>query len=929
MNNHDLFDFTEHEWDPDWKGKTLAVSLHTHSDQSLDGGSTVEQMVDRAISLGYSHFTLSEHGNLNSAAPLWKYIEKLQQSGKSTIHPFHSVEGYIKFPEDDKDTHITIGFLNREVYSQYSKLTKKLYSKEQGVSKFGDIKPVMTVPQFEELAQYGVVIGTGCVGSWLNRLIMKGKFQEARKRMEWMISIVGKENIFDEWIVDDLSKHFVKPQYGPQKEIIAPARIEENECNPHLGCADVGKGCNYARREYVTGVFNITPVASLDAHYARKSDKIVQDAKTAGSDWVMTNFQHLKGAAEYASEAKKNQDLSDKFIEELIDNTHAYAERFSDYSFRTAKKDGWLIPEYTENRKWVWDVIEKVGRIDTSKQEYVERLEYEISVFADNGVADFLNYVRQVREIVDLAEKHGILCNVRGSAGGSLLYFGLGISVTDPLKYDLPFERHLTPGRIKAGTLPDADLDFSDKQKMFSLLREQYGDRFVPISIDTKLKPKSAIKDAERSILGHVRKETEILTKTMPTVPQGADEQEWLLGVTDSEGVHTPGYFDSSPALQEYAKANPKIWELVVHMCGVQRQKSSHACGAVLLSEPVQNIIPLYKVSGINGDFTTAFSPSALEYVGGVKIDLLGVSTMYTIQKAMELIKKRHGIELKWGEFEQDPNVYEQIYLTGDTEGTFQTSTSGIRQLALKTYPKNIEDISNIIALYRPSCLDAKPSWDESFSGNLVDYYVAARKEAIKPRYIHEELDSIYGNTQSCPVYQEQILKTFRDLGGMSYEEAELARRAISKKDAKALATEGGKLVNKCLERGWSEKQANELFDMVMASARYGFNKSHSVSYAIVSYDTAYLKYHYPLEFWAAELSCHFDREDKLRAYAELLGDQILPPDVLKSDANEFTIDGEKLRAPLCLLKGVGEKAVDSLQRLVHHEFSELGLQRK
>lgn len=453
MSSRDLFDFSEQDWENEFHGKTIAVSLHTHSDHSLDGGSSVEDMMNRALELGYSHFTLSEHGNMNSAADVWEYSEKLRKKGK-VLRPFHSVEAYIRFPEDDKDTHITIGFLKKQSYEFYCRLTPKLFSEEQMVVKFGDVKPVMTLAQFEELASYGITVGTGCVGSWLNRLIMNGKFEEARKRLEWMISIVGKDNIFDEWIVDDLSKQYVKPQYDANNRIIKPAFLKENECNPYFGCSDVGKGCNHARRDHVTARYKILPVASLDAHYARKKDKIVQDAKNYGSDWVMSNFQHLKGAAEFAHDAKKNQDLSDKFVEELIDNTHAYAERFNDYSFRTSK-DGWLLPSYENNLAWVWETIKEVGRVDLSKKEYLDRLNYEISVFSENGVADFLNYVRQVREIVSLAEKNNILCNVRGSAGGSLLYFALGISITDPLKYDLPFERHLTAGRISSGSLPD------------------------------------------------------------------------------------------------------------------------------------------------------------------------------------------------------------------------------------------------------------------------------------------------------------------------------------------------------------------------------------------------------------------------------------------------------------------------------------------
>lgn len=922
-----LFDFTDKEWDPEWNGKTIAVSIHTHSDQSLDGGSSVESMMDRAVELGYSHFTLSEHGNINSAAAIWEYSQKLKKKGKS-LKPFHSVEGYIRFPEDSKETHITIGFKTSAAYEYYCKLTPKMFSTEQMVVKFGDVKPVMTIPQFEELAQYGITVGTGCIGSWLNRLVMAGDFAAARKRLDWMISIVGIDNIYDEWIVDDLSKTYVKPEYDKNRRIIKEAYLKDNECYPIFGDRDVGRGCNCARKEHVLRGYKIKPIASLDAHYARKADKIVQDAKNYGSDWVMSNFQHLKGAGEFAHEAKKNQQLDDKFITELIENTHEYASQFNGYEFKTSK-NGWMLPRYELNDEWVWSEIKKLGLVDLEDPVYLQRLKDEIDVFNNNGVDDFLNYVRLVREIVQIAESEGILCNVRGSAGGSLVYYALGISVLDPIKFDLPFERHLTKDRIGTGSLPDADLDFSNKTRMFELLRDRYGDRFIPLSVDSLLKPRSAIKDAERALLGYVRQETEVLTKLMPNVPQGMDETDWLFGFQDENGEHHVGFFEQSKELQDYAKRNVEIWELVVKMCGIQRQKSGHACGILVSPEPVQNRLPVYRIGGKDGDMVTGFNPKGVEFIGGVKIDILGVKKMETIQRAADLIREIHGVDLKWGEYPHDLEVFKSVYWTGKTEGTFQTSTPGITALCVKTKPVSVEDLSNLIALYRPSCLDASPEWDPGFTGNLVDYYVAWKQGGLQPKIVHPDLIPIVGSTAGSFIFQEQLLRTFRDIGGMTYAQAEIARRAVGKKDAKVLAEEAAKLKSACLARGWSETQAEQLVKMVMASARYGFNKAHSASYAVVSYNTAYLKHKYPLEFWAAELSCEHDNEDKLRLYSELLGSMILQPDILKSHPSKFLIEGEKLRAPLSSLKGVGESVVMDIQSLLHNDLDSLGLVRR
>lgn len=456
---------------------------------------------------------------------------------------------------------------------------------------------------------------------------------------------------------------------------------------------------------------------------------------------------------------------------------------------------------------------------------------------------------------------------------------------------------------------------------MLEILSEKYGDGVVPISIDSLLKPKSAIKDAERFMLGYVRPETEEMTKNMPNIPQGVDELEWLFGKdSEEEGLSVKGYFETDPVLQKYAKNNPDIWQTVTTMCGVQRQKSTHACGMITLHSPVQNFMPLYNVGGKGGTLATGFNPKGVEYVGGVKLDVLGVKTMHTIEKCMEMLNES-GHNYHWGEFPHDEEVYKNIYHTGKLSATFQTHTKGIADLCVKAKPMSIDDLSIIIALYRPSCLNAQVDWDSSFTGNIVDYYLGYRSGRINPKFVHEDMIPIIGSTAGAFIFQEQLLKTFRDIGGMSYEEAEQARRAIGKKDKEVLVREANKLIAKCLERGWSEAQAKSLFHNVVASGEYGFNKSHSASYALVSYATAYLKYHHPLEFWCAELTVNAEDQDKLREYAHELGDLILPPDVFKSAGDKFIIEDGKLRTPLSSVKGVGAGTALAISKLFKKLF--------
>jgi DNA polymerase III subunit alpha len=824
-----LWDFTPFRGDNRFKNKHLACCVHSHSDiGSLDGASTVDDMVKRMKEVEMTHVSITEHGSLNSAAAAHRIASK---KGMKVIH---GVEAYIFWPDDvipdkvDKKGnrrrnyyHMTIGFKTRAAYECYCRLTKTIYSNER--SYYG--KPVMNWDEVEELAQYGITVGTGCVGSWCNKPINLGYgLSEAAKRIDRVISLIGKENVFDEVIVEDLTYQY----QGADPEKQQPARLVVNECLPFFSHPDIQREINRMRLPY-TRALGIKPLFSQDAHYAVKEDKSVQDAKSV--DWIMSQFQHIMSAGEIVEEARKSHSgfLNDRDYEEFIDNTHAYADMFSGYEFLTIESRDWKIPKISSTpKREIVRRVKEANKVDLSNKEYVDRLNYEVSVLCSNKKLDGLNYVLMVSDIATMAKEGNILMQLRGSGGGCLLAYALGFSITDPLKYNLPYERFITRGRINANTPPDFDTDFSDKHKILDLMRERYTDRMVSLSIDMLMKPKSAIKDSERFLLGEVRESTHALTKSMPSVPQGVDENDWMFGYTDDEGIQHKGFYETSSELQKYAKDNPEIWQSVLRMCGVTRQKSVHACAVVIADEPIHHFMPLCRVGrGDQATLAAAFSPKDVEYVGGLKVDILGVTALNTIQRALESIKKRHGEDMGWDLFPYDEEVFEQVYHTGNTSATFQTKTNGITNLCMQTKPKTVEDISNLIALYRPACIDWKIE-REDFTGNAVDYYLACASGKVTPTYIHEDLKAIYESTFGVPLFQEQTLRVFRDLGGYTYEEAEKVRRAIGKKDAKVLAQELGLLAKTVIARGWTEDQAKQLRDMIEASSRYGFNKSHS-----------------------------------------------------------------------------------------------------
>jgi len=394
-------------------------------------------------SLGMSHVTLTEHGNLNSAAEVWRTANK---HGMKVVH---GIEAYIYWPEENTSTyHMTIWFKTQQAYEAYCKLTPLTFSSPRAKTIWGDIKAVMTWDDFLTLVPHGIMVGTGCIGSWMNSPIYKdGNAQEAKKRLELMIATVGVENIWGEVVIDDLSKKYDK----------TTQTLIFNECKPWMDSPDLQKKVNevvllLCRR------YGIKLLASQDAHYSCQEDKIIQDTKTSQSNWVMSYFQHMKGAEEYAVLAKRNHGYEDKFIEELIDNTHDFVDSFNDYKFLTVKERGFLIPNpYADSKAEIYKRINEVGRINLEDPVYKERLEYEMEVLSSNAKLDGLGYMLLGSDIVNLAKKNNVLMNTRGSAGGSLLVYSLGMSVTDPIIYELQFERFLTRGRILAGTPPDID----------------------------------------------------------------------------------------------------------------------------------------------------------------------------------------------------------------------------------------------------------------------------------------------------------------------------------------------------------------------------------------------------------------------------------------------------------------------------------------
>lgn len=895
--------------------KPLAISPHVHSHYSLDGAASPADFVKICKEKGQKTVILTEHGNLNSC------IELGVIANKQGIKYANGIEAYIEHPFlvgkiNKYYSHITIHFCNRKAYQYFCRISKIMESR--AVVRFGERKPIIT---FDELLAIkdDIVVGTGCLLGFVNHfsLLKDEEVIKLEKSRETLIedSYLLLKNNFPQLFVE-----------------IFPSKATHNWVNKKI-LNKVSEGCfvenaiDYMGNIDLQRTHNNHMLAlvkkhggmlmfSDDSHFVYPEQKTIQDIKlgNGNSIWKFHENYYLKDAEYCVNFFKNNYNFTDEECDNIINNSYIETDWLSDYSIRTAK-EGWILMNPPENINTKTHLLSlfKPGKmpepLSPSWYIYQARLEYEISVLKDNAVMDFLPYLFLVEKLVQWANEDNILVNLRGSGGGCLINYLLGISITDPIVYDLPFERFLTFGRILSGSMPDIDTDFSDKEKILNRLYKEFPGQVAQISTNSFLKVKGVIRDVERSIMGSVSPETEVLATSLPTKSSPQGELANLYGYDDENGDHVPGLLVDFPLLAKYKEDNPELWSKIETLLGVFRQKGSHACGIFITPTQITDYTPL-TYTGKGETEITALDPKSIEAIGGLKYDILGVTKLSVIQRCCELVKERHNVSIEWGEFPHHSEVYEHIFHKGNLDGVFQFHTPTMRPYVLRTKPSSIEDLAAVVALVRPGCLDA-PSPIENLSN--ADYYCSVRAKTQIPIYIHDDLIPILKNTNSIILYQEQVLRIFRDLAGYSFELAEDVRRGIGKKKKDVIDKHSEVLRVKLLERGWTKEQINLLVEQILASSKYSFNKSHAISYAIVAYNTAYLSHFYPLEYLIAELE--FCKEEERMHYFNI-NKNILSPIVNISHPTKFLIKDDKIIAPLTLIKGVGLVGANSLYNL-------------
>lgn len=919
------------------------MNVHQHSDASLDGASTIKQLVNRTAELGAPAIVATEHGNINSAMDLYHTCKK----AKTKIDPILGIELYVESPfkdelerrymaemydatasEEEKEkarnkinrklresyVHQTVHFKDEWAYLYFCKLTPEM--EKRAIVRWGERKPIATWDEIKGAAGHITTCSSCLVGGVQKFLLpykeLTGGFSNRPDLAEQMYreirEIAGPGSFFVEVFPHHVTKDWKRPERDKEtNRIIKPGQFVPIGCNNIAVDGDLQKVANQFVVE-MARKYKDPMVISLDAHFAIPNQKVIQDAKLSKGqeNWKFSTSYHIYTTDEAAEELRSTLGFTDRDIEEMVDNSYKFADLFKDFKLTTSS-DRWILEPLPAD--WMQGLkrsIDKYGRMDWSNDAMVQQLKREIKVLAYNGKINLISYFNTVEDISNFCRENNVLMNVRGSGGGSLLLYLLGVSAVNPLIHNLNFERFLTEGRIKANTLPDVDMDFSDRDKVVEYLEQKYGDRVCRLSVDSMLKLKSSIKDAERFVMGRVSPETEALCAKLPTLPTGTNDLEVVFGKQSETGEHQKGLIETVPALKKYSEDNPVIWGAACAMMGVASHKSAHACGIIIADKPVQEYMPVIMVKDTK---VTGYSPKQLEAAGGVKYDILGLNTLRDIQLSIASIKSRLGISLDPWNLPWDPECAME-FARGKSEAVFQFDTDTIRPyLKQIVKPKEIpnrnemmEVLSAVTSLGRPGTLDA-PSED---GRTLAEVYVArCNGEAIT--YVHQDLEPILKETKGIALYQEQSLRIYRDIGGFTYEEAEVVRRGIGKKDEKVLRESTVRLREACKARGWTDAQVDLLINQIMASAKYSFNKSHGMSYAYVAYACMYIKTNYPLDWWAACLT-NADKGEVACKFWKHVGAFTTLPDI-NCLSQQYTIQGQKIISPITIVNGLGEKA--------------------
>lgn len=832
--------------------------LHVHTEYSLlDGSSKIKELVHRAKELGMDSLAITDHGVMYGA------IEFYKAALAEGINPILGCEVYVapgsrfdreaaKGAEDDsRYHHLVLLAENDEGYQNLVKIVSK------GFTEGFYYKPRV---DYEVLRTYskGVIALSACLAGVVPYFLRRGLYEEAKKEALILQDIFGKGNFFLE-----LQDHGI-----PEQQTV------------NTGLLRMSKD------------LSIDLVATNDVHYIYDTDAEAHDILLCiqtGKKVADEDRMRYEGGQYYLKSAEEMAELF-PYAREAIENTHKIAERCHvEIEFNHYKLPHFEVPEGFTSEGYLRHLCQEglVHRYGEEAGKYQKRLDYELDTIVTMG---FVDYFLIVWDFIKYAKDHGIPVGPgRGSAAGSLVAYSLNITdLIDPIRYNLIFERFLSPGRV---TMPDIDVDFCYERRpeVIDYVTKKYGaDHVVQIVTFGTMSARMVIRDVGR-VLDYPYAYVDSVAKAIPME----------LGITIAKAL------TMNPELKRLYESDDqakKLIDMSMRLEGLPRHTSIHAAGIVIAPQPVDDFVPLSRAA--DGNITTQYTMVTLEELGLLKMDFLGLRTLTVIQNAIGGRFDVHDIDY------DDPEVFDMIG-KGQTEGVFQLESAGMRNFMKELKPRNLEEIIAGISLYRPGPMD------------FIPHYIKGKNNQDSIRYDCPELEPILSPTYGCIVYQEQVMQIVRELAGYNNAQSDDIRRTMSKKKMEKMAKEKNDFIygneergiDGCIKRGISEEVAKKIYDDMTDFAKYAFNKSHAAAYAVVSYQTAYLKCHYPVEFMAALMTSFMEHTGKITEYimtCRQMGVEILSPDINEGDYRFTPYEGN-IRYGLAAIKGVGRPVIDEI----------------
>ena len=835
--------------------------LHVHTEYSLlDGSNKINEYVARVKELGMNSAAITDHG------VMFGCIDFYRAAKAAGIKPILGCEVYVapgsRFDREigqaeDRYYHLVLLAENNHGYENLMKIVSKAF-----VDGFY-YKPRVDMDLLQEYHE-GIIALSACLAGEVAKNITRGMYEEAKSAALRYEKIFGKGNFFLE-----LQDHGIPQQQRVNQQLL--------------------------RMSQETG---IALVATNDVHYTYDTDAeahdillCVQTRKLLSDE----NRMRYEGGEYYVKSPEEMAELF-PYIPEALENTQKIADRCEvEIEFGVTKLPKFDVPAPYNS----WEYLNKLcydglkERYSGDLTELEKRLEYELGVIKTMGYVD---YFLIVWDFIRFARDHDIMVGPgRGSAAGSLVSYTLGITKLDPIKYNLLFERFLNPERV---SMPDIDVDFcfERRQEVIDYVVEKYGkDRVVQIVTFGTMAARGVIRDVGR-VMDLPYAQCDAIAKMIPEE----------LNITIDKALKMNPELKNLYTTDEMVK---KLIDMSRRLEGLPRHTSMHAAGVVISQKSVDEYVPLARAS--DGSIVTQFTMTTLEELGLLKMDFLGLRTLTVIQKAVKLIEKNKGISLDMDHVDYNDKAVYDMLGAGKTEGVFQLESAGMTSFMKELKPESLEDVIAGISLYRPGPMD------------FIPQYIEGKNNPDSIHFLCPQLEPILSATYGCIVYQEQVMQIVRSLGGYTLGRSDLVRRAMSKKKAAVMEKERQNFVygNEeegvpgCVNRGISEEIANKIYEQMMDFAKYAFNKSHAAAYAVVAYQTAYLKCHFPVEFMAALMTSVIDNPPKVADYilsCRRMGIAILPPDINKGDST-FSVDGGGIRYGLSAIKSIGKPVIEAI----------------